>query len=100
LIVGDLEVIVGLLIGSIGIVHSRIQGHELRILVVFGKFTRAHEQHVFEEVSQSQGGLPVMQTSHTDRDRTSRLLSLLVIHQQDFETIGEVNGLVVALVVW
>lgn len=44
--IGDLEVVICLFVGRIGVVHSGVERHEFRVLIVPRKFARAHKEHM------------------------------------------------------
>jgi hypothetical protein len=54
---------------------------------------------VFEEVREAEGALPVLETADAHRDGAGALLRLPVVDEEQLDAVGELGGLVGALIV-
>lgn len=53
-LIRDFKIVVGFNIRCISVVHSRVLIDEGRVLIMDRELFRAHEEHVFQEVSEAQ----------------------------------------------
>ena len=67
-LVRDLEVVVGLYIWSVCIVHAWISVDEGGVFVVDWELFWAHEEHMLQEMGQTQRAIGILKTSDSDWD--------------------------------
>lgn len=84
----NIKVIVCFEIVGEGVVVAGVQGDEFGIFVVFGVFAGAHEQHVLEEVRQTQGTVGVGKRADTNRNGAGCFLGCWVLDHQQSEVVG------------
>ena len=85
----DLELVIGVVGGGVGVVVAAVGLHEIPVLVRLGIFFRAEKEHVLEKVRHALAVRGIVDLADGDRQGGARFIELGIGDEQDLEPVIE-----------